>query len=308
MSIAYIELTNSCNQNCVFCVRPRDNITKLTNESAKKLITKLRETQTLVFTGGEPTIWSGLQEMIVHAKRQGIVSVFIQTNAVRLADKTYTESLKLAGLDKANIALHSHKKEISDSLTQTPGSFVKTLEGIKNVQDLNIDHSISHIITSKNYKHLLDFVKFIQKSFLKPIPLSFIFVRPEISAWDNKWVVPKYSQIEPYLYDALSYCKKQDVPFIVEYIPLCYLRGFETHSVELKRGASNEAFKTHWIDTKKIRKEDQNYIDTLQTKGKQCRLCWLNTICHGVRTNYSAIYGTSELFPVYKKPEEILGS
>ncbi|MCK5333140.1 MAG: radical SAM protein [Candidatus Aenigmarchaeota archaeon] len=303
---AYIELTNHCNQDCIFCVRPKENKSSLCMDEAKKATEKLRDNRTIVFTGGEPTIWTGLPEIIRYAKKLGFEFVYIQTNGVRLSDKAYLKELKTAGLDMANVALHSNMKEISDKLTQSPGSFDKTIAGIKNVMDQDIKISIEHVITSENYKHLLDFVKFTQSTFTRKPQISFSFVRPDASALKNSGIVPKYSEVEQYLYSAMEYCTKQKIPFLIEYVPLCYLKGFESHSVELTRGELQDSFKTYWLVTRKVREEDQKYIDHLQAKGKQCSFCWLNPVCHGVRSNYAVLYGTSELYPVYKRLEEIL--
>lgn len=304
--MSYIELTNECNQNCLFCNRPREKLFRLSTIEAKKIIDILKKKTTcLIFTGGEPTIRDDLPELIKYAKEVGIERVEIQTNGVRLADKKYLKKLRDVKTDMVNLALHSHIPEISDRLTNTPGSFKKTIKGIKNVIKIHLPIEVAVVITKENYRYLLEYVKFVKANFGNSIcSISFKFVRPDESAWKNKWVIPKYSEAEPYIYRAFEYCKSNKINFNTELFPLCYMQGYEEHSIEFMRIIKNISFNTVWQGNI-FRKESQKFIDNFQTKAPQCKICWLKEACPGIRKNYVKIHGNDELFPVFNDRDEI---
>jgi len=56
------------------------------------------------------------------------------TNGIRCSSENYVLKLKRAGLDSAQVSLEAGTAEIHDAITKTPGSFDKTVEGIKNLK------------------------------------------------------------------------------------------------------------------------------------------------------------------------------
>jgi MoaA/NifB/PqqE/SkfB family radical SAM enzyme len=221
----------------LLCTVAEGPIWDLTTEEAKEKIDHLAKMgyEILCLTGGEPSIRNDLPDLIIHAKGAGIRKIELQTNCLRLVDKRYAKKLASAGLDSALVPLHSHIKRVSEELTQTAGSFNKAVAGIKNLQSCSIHISLSHVINSKNYKNLMDFVKFVWKTFSKQVHIYFSFVRPNGRAWKNKWIVPKLVDIEPYIYKTFSNCEERGISFSVEGLPLCYMVGFENYSEEMAR-------------------------------------------------------------------------
>jgi radical SAM protein with 4Fe4S-binding SPASM domain len=85
----------------------------------------------IIFTGGEPTLREDLPELIAHAERNGQITG-LNTNARRLSDEDFVESLVKAGLDHVQITLESSQPEIHDQMVQTKGAFTQTVRGLKN--------------------------------------------------------------------------------------------------------------------------------------------------------------------------------
>jgi len=301
-----IRLGNKCNQNCVFCTVALDNERELNTEETKDKIRFLakRKAGSITFTGGEPTLREDLPELIKFAKDSGIEYVELQTNAILLHRLSMAEKMIESGVDAVLVSLHSHNEKVSEILTGSPQTFKKTLQGISNLTKLCKNVRISHVINSMNYKDLCDFVKFIKRGFPKVSYIYFSFVRPNGNALKNRWVVPKLSDIDLYVYRALDCCRSTGIHFGVEGIPLCYMQGFEEYSAELQRLLSKPVF---YISDRTLKSDTHRYIKTnLKQKGESCEYCSLDDICCGVWKEYAELYGTGELFPVFVPKSDII--
>ncbi len=289
----------TCNQNCLFCTVAEDKGNDLTTDEIKEKLDFLvkNKSEKIAFTGGEPTLRNDLPEIIKYAKQKGMKQVEIQTNGTKLSDSKYVEKLKKAGLSLALVALHSHKKDISERITQSQDSFFKTIKAIKNLQDQQIDVMISHVINTENYKHLLGFVKFVQDTFCKTPIIYFSFVRPNGNAFKNNWIVPRLSDIEPFIYETFSYCVANNIGFCVEGIPICYMYEFQKNNVELQRQDINPVF--HWTLNELREDTHKKHVLENKVKSKRCVFCGLNSKCSGVWREYAKLKGTSELYPVW---------
>ncbi len=294
-----IRLGLKCNQNCVFCTIALDSGSDLTTSEVKNRIDFLAKngSRKIAFTGGEPTMRKDILELIEYSKKNGMQEIEIQTNGILLSDKTYVRKLKKLGVSLVLVALHSHKKDISERLTRTPNSHAKTIEAIKNMHEQNVGVMISHVICSENYRHLLDFVKFTQKAFSKEIFIYFGLVRPNGNASLNRWVVPTLTEIEPYLHETFSYCMANNIPFNVEGVPLCYMAEFKKKNAELQRMKKKPVF--HWA-LKELR-EDTHNMHRFENKMKsdRCAFCGMYSECPGVWKEYGELHGTEELYPIW---------
>ncbi|MFW6014329.1 MAG: radical SAM protein [Candidatus Nanoarchaeia archaeon] len=298
MSESYIELTNKCNQDCLFCIRPRHSSFSMSTSEAKGVINRMKNNDMIVFTGGEPTIRKDLPELVEYAKKEGINRIEIQSNGVLLKNKDFVKALKEAGLDKANIALHSANPEVMNMLTRTK-TFYSTIEGITNLHKLNIEVEYAFIINSLNYTDIKKTVEFVFEKYGKVSLFSFIFVRPEESGWENSNIIPRYTDIKAYLHESMQYCSENNIPFNVEYVPFCFLGEFMENSVDYKRILQKTKMVNYWKEEGK-RKEDTSFIKNFQSMGPQCKFCKFYHICPGVRKNYAKLYGTYELFPIFE--------
>jgi len=277
----------------------------LTTEEVKDRILFLAKkgAKIITFTGGEPTVRKDLADLIRFAKKSGIKTVELQTNGVLLHKRSLAEKIVNAGVDIALVSLHSYKEEISEKLTNSPHTFRKTLRGIRNLTKICRNVQVSHVINSMNYKDLCDFVTFIHWNFPRVQSIYFSFVRPNGRAFENKWIVPKLSDIDLDLYKAFEHCRNTGVGFGVEGLPLCYMQGFEEHSVEIGRLLSEPVF---YISSKESRADAHRFTQAeLKRKDERCSYCLLNDICPGVWREYAEVHGTGELFPVFVPKEEI---
>lgn len=115
ISRCYLEVTNVCNLDCLFCPKTTRQPRRLTLEEFELLTTRLvGEVQFLYFhLMGEPLMHPQLPQMVCRAREKGFVPV-LTTNGTLLSiqgEHVWTTAAQLldAGLHKLQISIHSHE-------------------------------------------------------------------------------------------------------------------------------------------------------------------------------------------------------
>lgn len=278
--MSILPITNKCNQKCIFCCAEyrRNNLVSL-----EQILSGVKNTKNLItISGGEPTLSPDLFEIINYSKKIG-KEVELQTNGVSSSYIGLARKLVFSGVNLFNINVPSHKENLSDKITKTPGFYKKRIEGIKNLEKLGANIRLTHLIHSLTYKHLSSFIDWVNKNFksIKYIQFSFI----KIFAADKKtsspvpaYLVPRYEDVDSYLVSAFKKCRKYKINFVVDHIPLCFLDGFADHHID-------------FIKIKNNAKEELNHSRLEKTKMKICLTCGLNKLCFGPRRDYIEFWG-----------------
>ena len=135
-----LALTYRCNNDCSHCYNARSRrFPEMPIEHWKKVIDKVWDLRIphIVFTGGEPTLYNGLADLVAYAEDKGLITG-LNTNGRKLADRAFLESLVDAGLDHVQITLESHDSTIHDRMVQAQGAWAETVSGLKNVLDTRL--------------------------------------------------------------------------------------------------------------------------------------------------------------------------
>jgi len=293
-----IKVGFNCNNHCVFCVQGRKRET-LPSKSKKEVVNSLQEAfaagkREVVFTGGEPSLHTNFLELIAAAKKIGFEEIQIQSNGRIFAYPDFCVRAIRAGATQFGPSLHGHNAKIHDSLTAAKGSFEQTTRGIKNLKKLNQFVLTNSVITSSNYKFLPELAKVLVD--LGVDQFQFAFVHILGSAKENeKWLVPKKSEIMPYLKKGLEIGLKAGKRVTAEAVPFCFLRGYEqcvAEDIMPKTSIYDSNFTV------------ADYGDYRRNSGKEkaakCRSCKYFSRCEGPWKEYPAIFGWSEFKPVKK--------
>ena len=159
-----LALTFRCQNDCMHCYAGGPHETpELDTQKWKLVIDRLYDIGVFIvtFTGGEPTLREDLPELLIYAQKKGMVAGLI-TNGRRLKDEAYVEVLEKSGLDFAQITLESHKPEIHDKMTNSKGSWVETVAGIRNAVRSEIFVSTNTTLSKQNANTFLTTVDFIK--------------------------------------------------------------------------------------------------------------------------------------------------
>ncbi len=229
-----IKLGYSCNNDCLHCVvqdyrevvlkkglsedvPSQDFIQEM--EFARK-----RGFDTIVFTGGEPTIRPDLPFLLRKARELGFF-IQMQTNGRRLANLEFARKITASAPIFFCIAIHSCYQEVHDRITQRAGSFEETVAGIKNLISLGQKVSAKIVISRLNYHHLKETCEFLLKLGISHISLTF----PHGCGNARKFffqVVPRYTEIADEVKKAIKVILARGKTVDTEAIPFCFLPEF----------------------------------------------------------------------------------
>jgi len=129
-----LALTYRCNNDCSHCYNVEGrNLKELVTADWKRILDRAWDLGIphIIFTGGEPTLREDLPELVAHAEQNGQITG-LNTNARRLSDPQYVDSLVAAGLDHVQITVESHDPDVHDRMVRTRGAFPQTVKGLKN--------------------------------------------------------------------------------------------------------------------------------------------------------------------------------
>lgn len=285
---ALLRPTFACNQICRFCwVNPSQEKpgTPRIESEIRHIIRK--RIPKLGISGGEPTLEPQLPRYVALAKNGGVRQVELHTNAVRLTDPVLCLALRDAGLDVAYCTLLAPDAAVSDAITRTQGTFRKTVTGILNLMTHSI-RAVAHcVIMADNYRLLPEFVRFVNSTFTygdTRLPITFSFVAPRDMQAMHDGIVPRFTDVVPYLDEALAVCSDLGIPFCagegLKGIPPCALPFRDRYMRQLHPPPP------------------MNLVGSAFVKKTLCSDCIYDTTCFGVRRYYAEHYGLEEIRPV----------
>jgi radical SAM protein with 4Fe4S-binding SPASM domain len=157
-----LALTYRCQNDCGHCYNEGKDRMELTVPEWMTVIDKLWEVGIphVVFTGGEPTLFQGIEKLIGRSEKHGQVTGLI-TNGRSLGTPGYLKELVRIGLDHVQITVLSKDPEVHDKLTCAPGSWKETVEGLKTALSEDLYVSTNTTIMKSNYSGIEETMRFL---------------------------------------------------------------------------------------------------------------------------------------------------
>jgi radical SAM protein with 4Fe4S-binding SPASM domain len=128
------------------------------------------------FTGGEPTLYPGLMELIEYARSCRYRDIEVFTNATRIKGNLLRQWAS-SGVRVA-LSFYSCDPGTHDTITGRPGSFRQTVQGIRDILTHNIPVRVAIVLMRDNMSHLTDTVEFLKGLGLKDVEIKWDYVRP----------------------------------------------------------------------------------------------------------------------------------
>lgn len=205
----------ACNNACVFCAQGalRDQEEGPPDVAAR--LATITPGDTVIFTGGEPTIHDALPDWIRAADAAGAARVVVQTNGRRLAYRAFTRALREASPRLAlDIALQGATAAMHEYHTGTPGSFEQTARGARQAQAERIPFGVSTVVTRSNFRHLAEIARLAHALGAKL--LHFVKVEPfGRAAAAQERLVPAREMVLPYLTRAAAEAQRLGLEVVV---------------------------------------------------------------------------------------------
>ncbi|MBU0580305.1 MAG: radical SAM protein, partial [Candidatus Margulisbacteria bacterium] len=261
----WVKITDLCNNSCLFCL---DDIHgQYGNYSAQKIKTLIKKgikkrAARLVLSGGDPTMHPLLPEFIKYGKAIGYKKIQIITNGRKLAYKEYVNLLKNNGLAEATFSVHGPNANIHDACTRVSGSFVQTIQGIKNALAAGLIVNTDTVISKINYKYLLATIKFLYGLGIREANLMSLV--PFGRAWENKEeIFYDFKLVLKEVIRSIKYAEKKEMYFWLSRFPPQYLKGFEKYI----------------SPTKKVLEDSATFRHDFSCQGERCIYCALDNVC-----------------------------
>jgi radical SAM protein with 4Fe4S-binding SPASM domain len=168
-------LTYRCQNRCLHCYNEPRELQELTKEQWKQVIAKTWElgVPQVVFTGGEPTLFEGLDELVAKSEEFGQVTGLV-TNGRRLGQPGFLRDLVQKGLDHVQVTVLSHRPEVHDRLVGDAGAWEETIAGLKVAVAEDIFLSTNTTIMRSNYLEVEDTMRFLLSLGVKNIAFNTI--------------------------------------------------------------------------------------------------------------------------------------
>lgn len=158
-----LALTYRCNNACAHCYNEpgRKAMPSLTTAQWREGLDRLARLGVLhvIFTGGEPTLFPDLIELIRHADHLGPI-VGMNTNGRRLAGPGYARALARAGLSHVQVTLASCRADEHNAITGAK-SFDETVAGIRSALESGLHTITNTTLTQRNAGHAVEIVDFL---------------------------------------------------------------------------------------------------------------------------------------------------
>lgn len=184
---ATLELTNKCNQKCIYCYNVEKRARELSTAEFKSAIRQLENLGTLflTFTGGEVLTRPDFFEIARYARERGF-AIRMLTNGTLIDEETADKIAVLQPLS-VEISLFSIKPEIHDAVTRTMGSLEKALEAMRLLKKRGIKVLAKSTFMRQNAGDLASIREYCRRKRITFSPSAIITPRNDCSAEPCKY-------------------------------------------------------------------------------------------------------------------------
>lgn len=159
LNVAWVSLTYICNNFCKWCYAasnvPENSKKTMPLNKSLQVVNFLSELETkkIIYIGGEPTLYPGLETVLEKTKEKGMKAGII-SNGRKFKDRGFAKKIKEAGADYISISITSPNPGIHDAITRVKGSFYETMQGIETASGEGLKIATNTVIARDNQNDL----------------------------------------------------------------------------------------------------------------------------------------------------------
>lgn len=223
-------LGQTCNARCYFCYflnriedarHPEHPF--MTLEKAKEICHTLRYVYgntAIDIQGGEPTIHPDILELIRYCDEIGLYPTLI-TNGIALAKPGVLEKFQAAGVRDFLVSLHGIG-EIHDEVVVKKGAYNKIIKSIERMRELGIPFRYNCTMSKPVVPLLPEIARKAVEYGARAVNfLAFNPFEDQATGQRTTENVPRYTEIKPYLTEAMDILDEHSIECNVRYLPLC---------------------------------------------------------------------------------------
>lgn len=166
--VAKIKPTNNCQSRCISCNYWKEKFeNELPLNHWLELLHQIKQTgvSELMITGGEPTLFKHLDEIISQAKKIGFKTISITTNSLSLNERRIDLLIK-SGINEFVLSLEG--LETHDKIRGVKGNINKVIRNIDYLNKINFKNTkIAFTIMTENIDQIEEIIKFTREKNIK---------------------------------------------------------------------------------------------------------------------------------------------
>ncbi|MFA5188680.1 MAG: radical SAM protein [Patescibacteria group bacterium] len=293
-----INIGNSCNNECLFCMVDHSSRGFVAYKTIEKEIIRAKQNgfESIGFLGGEFTLHPEVLKIVKLAKILGFKIIHIISNGRKYQDENFVKQLINNGVNRFSVSIHSHKMEVEDYLTQRPGGFAEKIQGLKNLVKMNQPVSANLVINNLNYQDIAETLNFLNGLGIIDFRLNFIWLHGRALANQNLFL--KFNDFLPLVDKIINLAKEKNLTIAFEGIPACLIKD----NNKLDYIGELRDLKTEVVAFNNPQKERENFnwqerkTNEFKIKHEKCLECVYNNSCEGVWRDYINFFGWKEFF------------
>lgn len=348
---AVLDVGLKCAHSCKFCYysyldKSDDQFKGMrkakfrTIEECKEILRLLKRNGFINFdvTGGEPTLHPHIVELMRYAHQDlglhgRIITLgqFLMKKMPNCKQEKLIDDLLETGLNSFLFSLHAVTEELFNKITGE--SFERLQQVMYYLDKQKFQYTSNTVVFEWNYKRLPEIAREVLKH---EIYLHNFIIMNAYYEWNQDGrafgVQAKYSDIYPYLQEAVAILESNHVGVNIRYAPLCAVKGMEKNLVGMvgvrydpyewmnlagHMGGAPEfcaqiipieegGIEDH-LTLKKSNFVHENGVKVTGIRGSNikhfadiCSECQAKDVCDGIDPNYLKLYGSEEFIP-YKE-------
>ena len=188
------------------------------------------------------------------------------------------------------IPLHADTAELHDRISQSPGSFEETLQGIENLYDCRVRVGLKTVINKINYKRMPQIIELVSRRFPNCPGITINGLDMQGKALENeKLVGVRIRETIPYIEAAIDAANNNGIHITIYSILPC-LMGEKYRKYIGRKLRSTVITKTPASDMLKVK--------IMYGTVEKCKDCIYYKTCTGTWYSYFDHYGTDEIKPI----------
>jgi MoaA/NifB/PqqE/SkfB family radical SAM enzyme len=228
-----IFLGGRCSNDCPHCPAKHKSSSQTEFSQIVSFLDR-KESDSVLFFGGEPALRNDISEIFKAAKNKGYRRIKVLTNGRAFANIQFLQRLLDSGCNLFEIKLWGSNPSLHDHLTQTNGSFWETAAGLENLTGLTQDKFVC-IRISLCRENVTDLEN------IAVTALNFGVNRIVLSVQDSTMA---FESLMPHIRNAINISIFNRTWIQTDGIPFCFMHGLELHIGEIIDGLNTLYEKT----------------------------------------------------------------
>lgn len=185
----FVELTGRCNERCLHCYASSspDVAAQLSKDVILSVVDEAAHLgfRTIQFTGGDPLLSPHIRAAVGRASERGFKRIEVYTNGLALKPDLASDLIGMGA--RFAFSMYSHLASVHDQITQTVGSFERTVRAIRMIVQSGATVRIGAVLRRENQAHGVSLREFLEQLGVPSQNIRITIERPVgRGTWDDK--------------------------------------------------------------------------------------------------------------------------